>query len=90
MDISRWARKIFTSKMEYWDEILNILTTYIFADYANLQWDGIFEYKYLYDKKVVIHMDDHIVDNNVYLTFSERIEPESVMYKDMYRDTDET
>ena len=83
MDIYRWANKIFKDKMEYYDEIANILIAKICYDWGNLQWDGIWEYKYLYDKKIVIPVDDHIVDNNVYLTLNDYVQPESVMYKDI-------
>lgn len=83
MDISIWAKKIFKSRMEYWDKILNVLVTKICSDWGNLKHDEIYEYKYLYDKKIVIPVDDHIVDNTVYLTLKEFIEPESVMYKDI-------
>lgn len=80
MDITRWAKKIFKDKMEYYDEIVNILVTIIFSENANLQYDCIYEYKYLYDKKLVIPMDDHMVDTNVHLTLDEYIIPDDAMY----------
>ena len=83
MDISIWAKKIFKSRMEYYDEITNILVSKICSEWGNLIHDEIYEYKYLYDKKIVIPVDDHIVDNTVYLTLKEFIEPESAMYKDI-------
>lgn len=83
MQITRWANKIFKDRMEYWDEILNILVHVVYPEYANLQYDCIFEYKYLYDKRVVIPMDDHMVDTNVHLRLNEYIIPEDVMYKDV-------
>ena len=80
MDITRWAKKIFNDRMEYYDEIVEVLITYIFPEYANLRHDCIFEYKYLYDKKLVIPVDDHIVDTNVHLTLDEYIIPDDTMY----------
>lgn len=83
MDISRWVKKIFSSKMEYFDKIVEVMVSIINNDYGNIRYDGIFEYKYLYDKRLVIPVDDHIIENNVYLTLKDYIEPECIMYKDI-------
>ena len=83
MEISIWAKKIFKDRIEYWDKILNVLVSKICSDNANLQYDGIYSYNYLYDKKLVIPMDDHIIENTVYLTLKDTIQPESVMYRDI-------
>lgn len=82
MDISIWAKKIFDSKLEYRDEIVGKLISIIYPEYGNIRDDGIYEYKHTYDKKLVIPVDDHIVDNTVYLTFKDFINLEEVMYKD--------
>ena len=82
MDISIWAKKIFESKMEYRDELVEKLVTIIYPEYGNLRDDRIHEYKYLYDKKVVIPVDDHVVENKVYMTLSDYISIEDVMYRE--------
>ena len=82
MDITIWAKKIFESKMEYRDELTKLFITMIYSEYGNLKHDGIFEYKYLYDKKLVIQVDDHIVDNKVYLTLKDYVDINDVMYRE--------
>lgn len=82
MDIYRWANKIFKDKMEYYDAFAKVLVSIMYSDYANLKHDGIYEYNYVYDKRLVIPVDDHIVDNNVYLTFSDYIMSEDMMYRE--------
>ena len=83
MDIKIWANKIFKTKLEYYDALADIISCKICADWGNIQWDGIWTYHYLYDKKVVIPVDDHIVDNTVYLTLKDYIDIDSVLYKDI-------
>lgn len=82
MEISIWAKKIFESRMEYRDEIVEKLISIIYSEHANIKDDGIYEYKHTYEKKLVIPVDDHIVDNTIYLTFKDFINLEEVMYKD--------
>ena len=82
MDISIWAQKIFTSKMDYSDELVQKLITIIYPEYANIIDDGIHEYKYVYDKKVVIPVDDHVVDNHISLTLKDYINIEDIMYRE--------
>ena len=82
MDISIWAKKIFESKMEYRDELVKKFITTIYSEYGNIRHDGVFEYKYTYDKKLVIPVDDHVVDNTVYLTLNDYINIEDVMYRE--------
>ena len=82
MDIQRWVDKIFDTKQECYDEFANILVSLHYKLYANIYYDGIHEYTYLYDKKVVIPTDDHITDNNVFMTFKDCIDIEEVLYKD--------
>ena len=84
MDISIWARKIFESKMEYRDEIMEKFITIIYPEYGNLRDDRIYEYTYKYDKKLVIPVDDHITDNKVTMTLKDYINLEDVMYRETY------
>lgn len=84
MDITWWASKIFKDNVIIHDAIVNILNYLTLKDYANLQFDKIYEYKHLYEKKVVIKIDDHITDTNVHLTFDDYIIPEDIMYIDRY------
>ena len=82
MEISIWAKKIFESRMEYRDELMEKLISIIYSDNANIKDDGIHEYKYLYDKKLVIPVDDHVVENTVFLNLKDCINLEDVMYKE--------
>ena len=82
MDISIWAKKIFESKMEYRDELIKKFITIIYPEYGNLKDDKIYEYKYLYDKKLVIPVDDHVVENTVYLNLKDYINIEDIMYRE--------
>lgn len=84
MDISIWAKKIFDSKLEYRDEIVGKLVSIIYPEYGNIRDDEIYEYKHTYEKKLVIPTDDHVVDNNVYITFKDFINLEEVMYRDTF------
>jgi hypothetical protein len=83
MEIRRYVTKIFKDRLKYSDEIIDVLLTILRSDWGNLQWDGIYEYKYLYDKKVVVRTDDHVVDNTVHLTLNDHIEQDDVVYKDI-------
>lgn len=80
MDITRWIRKIFKDKVFVYEDIYKLFIEILYKDYANLQWDGIYEYNHLYDKKVVVQIDDHIMNNNVYLTLYDYIIPDDIMY----------
>jgi hypothetical protein len=82
MDISIWVKKIFESRMEYRDELIEKFITFIFSENGNLKHDEIFSYKYSYEKKLIIKMDDHVVDNMVYLTLKDYINLEDVMYRE--------
>lgn len=82
MDISIWAKKIFESKMEYRDEIVGKFISIIYPEYGNIKDDGIYKYNHTYEKKLVIPVDDHVVNNTIYLTFKDFINLEEVMYND--------
>lgn len=84
MDIQRWANKIFDSKMDYYESLAEILVSLRYKAYANIYYDGIHEYTYLYDRKIVIPTDDHITDNNVFITLNDRVDIEEVLYKDRH------
>lgn len=81
MDISKWANKIFKSRMEYWDEITNIMISILYASYGNLQWDGIFEYKYTYDKSLVIPIHEQ-TESSIYMTLRDWITVTDNLYRE--------
>jgi hypothetical protein len=81
MDISRWARKIFESEMEYWDELVSKLINITFYTSGNLKGDHIYEYKHTYDRNVVIPMSDD-VDTGIHLVFRDYVNLEDIIYKD--------
>lgn len=85
MEISTWVRKIFDSRFDikYWDEIVQKCIDIIYSDYANIDHDEINSYKYVYNKKLVIPINDNISENNVYLTLNDSVELEDVMYRDI-------
>ena len=80
MDISRWSKKIFKDRTEYWDDIVKVLMTFIFYDHANLQSDGIYEHTYTFDKSIVIPVND-IIENRVHLKISDDIKLTDIMYR---------
>lgn len=80
MDISRWVNKIFESKMEYWDILLEKMIHITYYTSGNLKADGIYEYTHTYDRNVVIPMSDDI-DTNIKLVFRDQVNLEDVMYK---------
>ena len=82
-DITYWVQKIFKDYMEYWDEIVESIISMILKEWANLKWDGIYEYSHLYEWNDVVKVDDHTVDTNVHLVFKERVELEDMCYREV-------
>lgn len=85
MEISTWARKIFDSRFDirYWDKLVEKLIDITYSENANIKDDGIDSYKYIYNKKLFIPVDDHITENKVHLTLKDRVDIENVMYRDI-------
>lgn len=81
-DITYWVQKIFKDYMEYWDDIVEVIVSIIFKEQANIKWDEIWRYNHLYDWNEVIKVDDHPVDTNVHLTFSDRVSIEDIIYSE--------
>ena len=85
MEISTWVKRIFESRFDirYWDEIVKKYIDIIYSDEANIKDDEIYSYKYIYNKKLVIPVDDHFDDNKVHLTLNDSVDMEDVVYRDI-------